>query len=624
MCGIAGFTGPANPALLRRMTDRIGHRGPDADGFYSDPDNGVNLGHRRLSILDHAGGAQPMHSAAGDAVIVFNGEIYNFRELRTELVALGAHFHSDHSDTEVLLQAWRHWGPHMTARLNGMWAFVIHDRRQRLLFASRDRFGKKPLFWAHAQGQFVFASELTAMREHPLINGGVDPLALRKYFAYGYVPAPRSLLAGVNKLPAGHSLQLDLSCEKLTTSRYWHYQPEPDPSITEAMAREQLHTLLDAAVARRMVADVAVGCFLSGGLDSSLIAALATRHAGSDRLRAYSIGFNEADFDESPYAAEVARHLGIDHHIETVPVARALAALGEINGRWDEPIADSSLLPTWLLCQYARHDVTVALGGDGADELFAGYDPFKALGYARLADRWLPKPLHRALSLLAAKLPVSHGYMSFEFRLKRLLRGLSHRPALRLPVWMAPLTAAELGELFDEPVDLETLYSEAIEAWDENPQADEIERAIQFYIRLYLQDDILVKVDRASMLHSLEVRAPFLDADVADFARRLPARMKFAHGQGKWVVRQVAAGLLPERVLTRRKQGFALPVGQWFAEGTLGQPGDVSGARADFWQHALAQHRRGDVDNRLYLWAETALAASPLDASPLIHDTAPP
>lgn len=610
MCGIAGFTGPANPDVLQRMTDRLAHRGPDAEGFYRDDVDNVSFGHRRLSILDHAGGAQPMTSADGGCVITFNGEIYNFRELRAELARMGARFRSDHSDTEVLLEAWQRWGSDMTARLNGMWAFVIHDRRQHLLFASRDRFGKKPLFWSQSEGQFIFASELTALREHPRISGGIDELALRKYFAYGYVPAPRTLLAGVNKLPAGHSLRSDLHSGQLTVSRYWRYQPQPDAALDAATAGDQLRALLDTAVARRMVADVPVGCFLSGGLDSSLVAALAAHHAGTGRLRAYSIGFEEAAFDESPYAAEVARHLGIQHHVGKLPAARALDALHDLAGRWDEPIADSSILPTWLLCRHARRDVTVALGGDGADELFAGYDPFKALRYARLADRVLPKPMHRALTLLAARLPVSHGYMSFAFRLKRLLRGLPYQPALRLPIWMAPLSPSELGDLFAEPVDPETLYSEAIEAWDAHAGADSIERAIAFYIELYLQDDILVKVDRASMLNSLEVRAPFLDADVADFARRLPAHLKFAHGRGKQILRRAARDLLPASVLARRKQGFALPVGQWFADGKLGQPGDVSGQHADFWRHELASHRTARRDSRLYLWAQTILDLS--------------
>lgn len=610
MCGIAGFTGQTNPDILHKMTDALTHRGPDAEGFYSDAAAGVHFGHRRLSILDHQGGAQPMHSTCGNFAIVFNGEIYNFRELRKELTTLGATFKSDHSDTEVLLEAWRYWGTTMSSRLNGMWAFVIHDRLQGVLFASRDRFGKKPFFWCQAGGSFVFSSELISIRTHPNISSTLDEIALRKYFAYGYVPAPRTFLQGVQKLQAGHSLLLNLANNNLTITCYWKYQPKTDTSLSEDDAEEQLHHLLSDAVARRMVADVPVGCFLSGGLDSSIITALAKKQSRHEQLRAYSIGFNEETFDESPFATQVARHLGVEHRISTVSLAETLTNLPDLLKKWDEPIADSSMLPTWLLCGHARREVTVALGGDGADELFAGYDTFKALRYAQLADSMLPSPVHRGIAMLAAKLPVSHGYMSFDFRLKRLIRGISYPPTLRLPIWMSPLSASELFELFRTPIELEELYSEAIDAWN-NPHAqNDVDRAIMFYINLYLTDDILVKLDRSSMLHSLEVRSPFLDLEVVEFAQRLPAHFKIQGNTTKYILRKIGGKLLPKQTLTRKKQGFALPVGQWFSDGNIGKPDDVTGPHSAFWQQKLGEHRENKLDNRLYLWAETVLARS--------------
>lgn len=615
MCGIAGFIGPADPPLLARMTGALVHRGPDADGAFIDPDTGVHLGHRRLSILDRAGGAQPMATADGGLVIVFNGEIYNWRELRRELEAGGAVFTSDHSDTEVLLHGYRAWGEAMVQRLNGMWAFVLYDRRRRRLFCSRDRFGKKPLYYHLAGDRFVFASELGALRCHPQVSGAVDDTALRKYFGYGFVPAPRSLLRDAAKLPGGCSLRLDLASGRHQVSRYWRYTPAPDPAWLhrpEAELAEELTQHVDAAVGRRLVADVPVGSFLSGGVDSSFLSALAIRQTGARNLPTFSIGFDEGDFDESPFAAQVAAHLGAGHHVERISIGQARASLPQLLAGLDEPIADSSMLPTWLLCGHARRQVTVAIGGDGADELFAGYAPFKALAPARWYSRLVPGPGHRLLRTLAGRLPVSHGYMSLDFRIKRMLAGLDHGAPLRLPVWMAPLSAGEIAELCGGPIAVEELFSEAVDAWQRFPGLDDVDRATCYFVELYLQDNILHKVDRASMLHSLEVRAPFLDIDVVEFARRLPSAWKWRRGQGKWLLKQAALRHLPASIVHRRKQGFALPVGRWFHDGKLGDDIVPPPARQAFWQQHLAEHRAGDRDHRLYLWAETLLSGGAL------------
>lgn len=615
MCGIAGFVGTPEPDVLKRMTDRIAYRGPDAGGHYVDNASGVHLGHRRLSILDIGGGMQPMRNVDNNVVIVFNGEIYNFRELRSELAACGHRFTTDHSDTEVLLAAWRQWGPELVHRLNGMWAFAIHDRTNNLLFLSRDRFGKKPLFFHHIPGHFAFASELTALREHPRTPATLCRRALRKYFGYGFVPAPLTFIEGVHKLPAGHSMTLDVSTGQLNIQRYWRYVPEPfeeRPANADERWVEELSDKLDAATRRRLVADVPVGTFLSGGIDSSTISALAIRHVGRDRLKTFSIGFEEATFDESVHARKVAAHIGAEHHLELLSVRRALDILPSIAEKLDEPIADSSILPTYLLCGHARKHVTVALGGDGADELFAGYDPFKALRYARLYETFVPKPVHRAISMLAARMPVSHKYMSLDFRIKRTLRGLDHASNLWLPTWMAPLAPSELEELFRAPVDLDDLFSEAIETWDECPVDDPVERTIAFYIRLYLQDDILVKVDRASMLHSLEVRAPFLDCELVDFARRLPSDFKLRGGTTKWIVKKAAERLLPLEVVHRPKQGFGVPIGKWFQEGFVTNGPDRFYVDQAFSETKLHEHLQLKNDQRVFLWSDWILGHSHL------------
>lgn len=601
MCGIAGFVGRDDPITLKAMSDRLAHRGPDGDGFLSAPD-GVQLAHRRLAVLDLAGGHQPMLLPDESLSIVFNGEIYNFAELRRELQQQGARFRTDHSDTEVLLHGWRQWGHGLWPRLNGMWALALHDRTRRELVLSRDRFGKKPLYYHAGRACFVFASELSALRLHAEVPRSIDPVALRKYYAHGFIPAPHSWIQDVDKLPGGHALTLQLPDRSVRIQRWWRYQPAPDPQLATqgigALA-EELLALMDRAVARRLVADVPVGAFLSGGIDSSTVAALAMRHCRHGQLKSFSIGFAESAFDESPHARRVADHIGAAHQVEACTIEDLRQSLPQILAGLDEPLADASLLPTWLLCRHARRQVTVALGGDGADELLAGYDPFRALAPARHYQRWVARPLHRAISAVVARLPVSHRYMSLDFKLKRTLRGLGAPPRLWLPLWMSPLTPAEIGEMLGEPAEPEALYSEAIEAWD-HAGNDDIERATGFYIELYLQDDILTKVDRASMLNSLEVRAPFLDIEVVDFLRRLPSQFKLQRGHSKRLLRHAVRKLLPESIIGRRKQGFAVPVGVWFQRGILQAPGGQS----PWWQQQGREHREGHADHRLSLWSE--------------------
>jgi asparagine synthase (glutamine-hydrolysing) len=386
MCGIAGFAGRGDDAALRRMVAALAHRGPDAEGLWSDPEAPVHLGHRRLAVVDLETGSQPMWTADAALGVVFNGEIYNHRELRAALEARGHVFRSDHSDTEVLLHGYREWGEDLAPRLNGMWAFAVYDRRRRRLFLSRDRFGQKPLYWSHAGGTFAFASELSALVQHASPCPGISETGLRKYFAYGYIPAPHSIRRGVQKLPAGCNLSLDLPDAEPRVTRYWNFTLEPEAPANaegeEAWA-EQLRERLERAVARRLMADVPLGVFLSGGIDSSSVAVAAARHRKPGELRTLSIGFEEASFDESAAAERVARLVGSRHRRTLFSAERAQQAWSEIAMRLDEPLADPSLLPTFVLCGAARRDVTVALGGDGADELFAGYDPFRAL---RLAD----------------------------------------------------------------------------------------------------------------------------------------------------------------------------------------------------------------------------------------------
>ena len=600
MCGIAGFVGAGDGAVLRRMTDRLSHRGPDAEGFFEKPDAGVFLGHRRLSIIDLAGGAQPMFAADGQTAIVFNGEIYNHAELRRELQARGHVFATDHSDTEVLLYAWCEWGPAMLDRLNGMWAFAILDAPTRCLFLARDRFGKKPLYWFHRKGTFGFASELTALLEHPLAPRNESEIARVKFLAHALIPAPHTAIDGIYKLPAGHQLTLQLDGSAPIIQRWWRYKLEPDASPkSESVLVDELLEILTRATNRRLIADVPLGVFLSGGLDSSTIAALSVRNLPGRALQTFTIGFREPSFDESPFAAQVAEFLKTNHHTDTLSLDVALAALPQILDRLDEPQGDSSLLPTWLLCRFARTKVTVALSGDGGDELFAGYDPFRALRLASLYQKTVPRPIHAALRLLAARLPVSHKNISLDFKIKRTLRGLDHPAKLWNPVWLGALEPSDLSRLTQSRFSIEEIYSEAIESWVSCAATDPVDRTLQFYTEIYLQDGILAKADRASMMNSLEVRSPFLDIEVANFARRLPHHFKLRGKTTKYLLKRAAEKLLPREIVHRKKKGFGSPVGAWLRTGRLAPE-----PKTLLLREHLDSHLAGRSDERLHLWCE--------------------
>lgn len=617
MCGIAGFVGRGDLDTLRRMTDRIAHRGPDAEGLWRGEGDGVHLGHRRLSIVDIGGGAQPMWSACakcgahGELGVTFNGEIYNHAELRAELRALGHEFQTDHSDTEVLLHAYREWGDAFVERLNGMWAFVIYDRARRRLFGSRDRFGKKPLYWFHERGTFAWASELPALTEHPDCPRSLDALSLKKYFAYCYVPAPRCIYERVWKLPGGHSFVFDLdAAAPPRITRWWSFEIEPDSAPTAEQWSERLRAALERATQRRLMSDVPLGVFLSGGIDSSAIAAFAARHVAAGKLNTFSIGFTDPSFDETSHAKLVADTLGTSHRHETLDLEKSRELLPSLIARLDEPLGDGSLLPTYLLSRFTRQHVTVALGGDGGDELFAGYDPFKALRAAEQYTRFVPRPLHTAVKMLASLLPVSHANMSFDFKVKRFLRGVGHPPALWNAAWMSALEPGDIAELTGSPCDPEEIFSESIAAWDACKQPDIVDRSLQWWTQLYLQDGILAKVDRASMLCSLEARSPFLDIEVADIARRIPHQLKLRNGETKWILKRALRGVIPDAIIDRPKKGFGMPIGRWLREGRFDfdLQKTPAGLNMDFISKKLAAHRTGKTDERLFLWCEWLLA----------------
>jgi asparagine synthase (glutamine-hydrolysing) len=606
VCGFAGFVGAGDAIDLGAMSGALVHRGPDGSGNYVDEESRVHLAHRRLAIIDLAGGDQPMWNEDGQVGVVFNGEIYNHLDLRKELIACGHVFRSDHSDTEVLVHGYEEWGSALPQRLNGMYAFAIYDRRRRRLFLTRDRFGKKPLYYTLAGDTFAFASELSALLRHPRVAREIDADSLRKYFAYGFIPAPKALYRNVAKLPGGHSMVYDLASHRVNVEEYWRFRIEPREPVgpnAEAAWCEELRALMSQAVKRRLVSDVPLGIFLSGGIDSSAVLAFATKHALPGDIKTFSIGFREASFDESAYALRAAAAFGSDHRHEVLDLDTASDLIPEVLAKLDEPMGDSSILPTYLLSRFTRTRVTVALGGDGGDELFAGYDPFRALRLAQRYRRIVPVPLHRKIRSLAALAPASERNMSLDFKVKRALRGLSYPESQWNPVWLGPLEPPELEDLFNEPVRREEVFSEAISAWDQSTADNVVDKTLEFYSRFYLQDDILTKVDRASMMVSLEVRAPFLDNDVVEFARRIPHRYKYRNGQTKYLLKKALEGVLPDDIVHRKKKGFGVPLTRWLKnwrepDNALSRPMPDAAWVSSQWR----EHRSGKADHRLFLW----------------------
>jgi asparagine synthase (glutamine-hydrolysing) len=613
MCGLVGFVGSGSEANLRAMTDRLAHRGPDGQGIWIDHNEQVFLGHRRLAIIDQAGGAQPMWNASADIGVIFNGEIFNHLELRAELQAAGHVFASSHSDTEVLIHGYARWGIELPSRLNGQFAFVIFDRRANKLFLARDRFGEKPLYYSDNRKAFVFGSEVSALLLHPAVSRELDVKAAQKFFAYGFFPSPLSLYRDVRKLPAGHRMVFDLATCEARVSSYWRFRLEPDDRLKEKdepVLVEELRSLLTEAVRRRLMSDVPLGLFLSGGIDSSAILAASARLLPAENIKTFTIGFTEPSFDESAFARELALGYGVVHHEKVLDLDGASSLLPTLLRQLDEPLADPSILPTHLLSRFTREKVTVALSGDGGDELFAGYDPFKALRLAQLYSRFIPRGLHKGAHRLAQLLPRSNRNMSLDFKIKRALLGLSWKQELWNPVWLSPADPDTIAEIFEQPLRAEELYEEAIELWSAS-DLDRIDKTLEFYTNFYLPENILTKVDRATMLTSLESRAVFLDNDVVEFCRRLPTMFKFRNGQTKVILKKALSQWLPKNILARRKKGFGIPLAKWI--GNWDQPRRDAGAadlglRTTELDRRWARHVNRAGDERLLLFAWFALA----------------
>ncbi len=619
MCGIAGFVNragqQADRAVLERMTAELVHRGPDGDGFYCV--GPVALGHRRLSIIDVAGGAQPMANEDGTIWVTYNGELYNELEIRPELEARG-HRYQTVSDTESLVHLYEENGVEFVRRLNGMFALAIWDKtRQRLLLA-RDRMGQKPLFYAELPGGgLAFGSEPKAVLRHPDLGRELDMDSLARYLFYEYIPAPHSIWHGLRKLPRGHVLVWEQGSIQVT--RYWQsaaWAPADAGESLEQVSGRFWNSFV-AAVDRHRRSDVPLGVFLSGGVDSSSVAAALCEIEPAQNVHTFSIGFKEPDFDESRYSRLVANHLGTDHHERTFAVAQVYELLPEVAAWLDEPFGDASILPTHLLSRFARGEVTVALGGDGADELLAGYPTFAAEQAARFYRR-LPRPARALAEAAAGSLPVDHRNFSFDFKVKQFLRGAAEPLALAHQRWLGSFSGSELSRLLlnrgnSRPLDVEAEHLALAAKLAACPGAgtDPLSRSLALYQETYLPEDILTKVDRASMACGLEVRAPFLDAGLVDAVQKLPARFKYGRNVSKRLLKSAVSGKLPSSILSRPKRGFGIPVARWL-RGELApllrrllEPGRIDRQglfRSEEVSRRVEEHQAGVRDHRKPLW----------------------
>ncbi|MBM3293543.1 MAG: asparagine synthase (glutamine-hydrolyzing) [Candidatus Aminicenantes bacterium] len=575
MCGICGLARtpdapPFPPGLIGRMCRTIVHRGPDDEGIYTD--GLIGLGIRRLSIIDVAGGHQPLSNEDGTVWIAYNGEAYNFAEVRDELAGRG-HVFRTRSDTETIVHAYEEWGLDFVRRFRGMFAFALWDTRAERLYLFRDRIGVKPLYYTRLpDGTLVFGSELKAILAHPGVRREVDPAALDLYLTLEYVPAPLSMFQGIFKLPAGHYLVYDRG--RVEIRPYWDIVPPGDggnegaKSSSPADLQDELYSLLRESVKLRLVSDVPLGAFLSGGVDSSTIVGL-MRELGADPLRTFSIGFKDRTYNELAHARRVADRFETAHE-EFILEPRALELTEKLVGHLDEPLGDFSIFPTYLVSEMARRHVTVALSGDGGDELFAGYEHYQA---QKVARRFGAAAAARILGKATGRLKPSDKKKGAWNKLRRFVQGFDHDPAHRHFRWMMFLTERMKRELY-APAFAEALggirplrgreplagHFAAMEGFDLTTGE------LYLDLKTYLVDDIMVKVDRMSMAVSLEAREPLLDHKLVEFAFRLPGRMKLRGGTTKWIFKKAVERLLPKETIYRPKEGFSIPIKHWLKE----------------------------------------------------------
>jgi asparagine synthase (glutamine-hydrolysing) len=612
MCGIAGIVSQsADLDVIGPMTGALSHRGPDGSGFWSD--GLCSLGHRRLAIIDlSVKGKQPICNENQTVWIVFNGEIYNFQQLRAELDRFGHTFNSQ-TDTEVIVHAYEQWGTDCLRKLRGMFAFAIWDQQKRRLFLARDRVGKKPLYYTDNGRCFAFASELQGLLQNPEVQRDVDLEAVDSYLSWGYVPAPQTGFKNVSKLPPAHFLVLNVGRDRTEThvERYWDLRYTPKLTITEAEAGESLREKLAEAVRYRLISDVPLGAFLSGGIDSSIVVGLMAQVSGAP-VKTFSIGFDDHDYNELRFARAIAARWGTDH-TELIVEPDELAVLPKLVRHYGEPYADSSAVPTFYVSKMTRSGVTVALNGDGGDESFAGYDRYAA---TRIADRIGSLGLFgSAAAALAKFLPDSIDPKNRVRRAKRFLSVAYEKRPVRYGNWVSYFTAAAKGKLyapyFADAVASKNGWRWMEDLWQGVCDLESVDAAMAVDIKSYLPYDLLTKVDIASMANGLEARSPFLDHVVMEFAAQLPTHLKLHGRQSKYLLKKTFADLLPTENVKRRKMGFGVPISKWLRtssrellQDTLlsHRAGERGYFKPDRVEYLVREHVAARADHSFQLW----------------------
>lgn len=616
MCGISGIFDTRghrriDRGILKRMTDAIAHRGPDEDGLFIDP--GVGLGHRRLSIIDLSSGQQPMATADGQVVVSYNGEIYNFQEIRTQLIECGYHFRT-HCDTEVILYAWMEWGEACLQHFRGMFAFAVYDRRTETLFLARDRLGVKPLYYSILpDGIVIFGSELKALLPYPGLGRAIDKHAIEDYFAYGYIPDPRTILRSVKKLPAAHSLTLRRGRSVPAPKAYWDITfRQEHPGSVEDLSDELIERVREA-VKIRMVSEVPLGAFLSGGVDSSAVVAMMAGLSDTP-VNTCSIGFDVAGYDESGYAEQIAQRYNTNHRSRRVS-PDDFSLIDRLARAYDEPFADASALPTYRVCELARENVTVALSGDGADEILAGYRRYRLHAHEERVRSVLPLSLRRPLFGLLGRAWPKMDWAPRPFRAKTTFQSLGMTTAEAYFNSIAVVRNDQREKLFSASF-LSELQgyraSDIYKAVMENAPADDpLSQAQYADIKVWLPGDILTKMDRASMAVSLEAREPLLDHKLLEWAAGIAPNMRIRNGQGKWLFKKSLEPYVPHDLLYRPKMGFVVPIDRWFrgplAERALALAdsavvADSGWFNREFISKAAQDHVKGTRDNSRLLW----------------------
>jgi len=616
MCGIAGWINLENKSsqnqsetVLHSMCERMKHRGPDSEGLWADET--VALGMRRLSVIDLHTGEQPVYSEDKSIVVMMNGELYNYREVRAELEKRGHKFVTS-SDTEILPHLYEEYGEAMLDQINGMFAFALWDKRRKKLLVARDRFGEKPLYYGVFDNKLIFASELKVLLENPSVKGEIDLNSLRQFLSFDYVPAPNSIFRGISKLPAAHFLTVENGTIK--TRRYWNLNWQKSrTNLSLSDSAEELRDLLADAVRMRLVADVPLGILLSGGVDSSTVAAFATQFS-TEKVKTFSIGFEEDSFDESKYARQVANHLQTEHYEDKLSVEKAADLISEI-GLWlDEPMSDGSLIPTFLLSRFVRKHVTVALGGDGGDEIFAGYPMYFAHKVANFYNGIPAVFRNNLIEPVVNNLPVSNKNLSFDYKAKRFVRASKYDLVTRHHSWFGSFSIDEQSKLLSKDVLAQTsndIYKSAKNLLEICDAENDIEKMQFLDLNFYMAEDILTKVDRASMAVSLEVRAPFLDPRIAQFAASIPLEYKLKGNKGKYILKKAVEPLLPKNILHRPKKGFGIPIAEWLKGRLNPLMHELLNAKrlkeqglfdANFVQKLIKEHETNAASHHKQLW----------------------